>query len=353
MGGNMKKLSIILSLIMLVLTGCGASTTTTAIPTTESITATEASTTEILTEETTEEVINHTPIRIATLKGPTGMGLSKLIHDDNVYDISVIAAVDEIVPMIIQNKADIAAVPANLASVLYQKTQGQIQVLGINTLGVLYLVQNNPNITDLEQLKGKTIYASGKGATPEYILKYVLQTNGIDPEKDVTIEWKSQHAEVVSALSATDGAIGLLPQPFVTVAAATTPSIETIIDMNASWNQIQQKQTNPSKLVTGVVIVQKDFAKEHPDAVEAFLKDYKSSVSFVNEEIEVAAQYIEEAGIIKAPIAKKAIPFCNIVMIDGKEMKADLEGYYQILFDQNPKSVGGTLPDEAFYFIQN
>lgn len=162
-------------------------------------------------------------VRIGALKGPTAMGMAQLLDEDG-YDFTIAASPDEIVPMVVQDKLDIAAVPANLAATLYQKTDKDVSVLAVNTLGVLYLVENGDSVKSVKDLKGKTIYASGKGATPEYALNSVLKANGIDPEKDVTVEFKSEHAEVVSALVQDQTAVGLLPQPFVTTALMKTIS---------------------------------------------------------------------------------------------------------------------------------
>lgn len=293
-----------------------------------------------------------TMIKVAALKGPTAMGMVKMMDDAKTtknYEFQIKAAIDEITPLLVKGDVDIAAVPANLASVLYNNTEGEVKVLAINTLGVLYIVENGESIKSISDLKGKTIYTSGKGATPEYTLNYILKENGIDPEKDVTIEYKSEHAECVAILASEENAIAMLPQPFVTTAQTKNDKIRIALDMNNEWDKLQQKE-DKSALVTGAIVVRTQFLEEHTELVNKFLDAYKDSVEYVNSNIEEAAVMIEEQDIIPAAVAKIALPYCNIVFIEGEEMKAKLSGYYTILFEQNKKSVGGSLPDDTFYY---
>ena len=294
-----------------------------------------------------DEVDSDSPVmKIGALKGPTAMGMAQLLDDDN-YEFSISASPDEIVPMIVQGQVDVAAVPSNLASVLYQKTDKGVSVLAVNTLGVLYLVENGNSIQSVEDLKGKTIYASGKGATPEYALNSVLESNGLDPEKDVTIEYKSEHAEVVAALAEDQTAVGLLPQPFVTTALMKNENLRVALDLNELW---ESSVTDGSKLVTGVVIARNDYLKEHEADVDAFMDAYKNSVEFVNSDTEAAAEIIGNHDIIPAEVAVKAIPECSIVFVEGDEMQTILSGYLNTLNEQNPETIGGQLPDEDFYY---
>jgi len=311
-----------------------------------------------------EEQITVTPaaepteVRVTALKGPTAMGMVKFMNDadqsiitDNTYKFSITAAVDEVAPLLVKSSTDIAAVPANLASVLYNNTQGKVQVLAINTLGVLYIVENGESIQSVQDLKGKTIFASGKGATPEYALNYILSSNGLDPQKDVNIEWKSEHAECVAALAGTENGIALLPQPFVTTAQAKINTMRVALDLTKEWDQLQADNEHPSALLTGVVVARTDFIKEHPEAVAAFLQHYGESVAYVNANVTDAANLVGSYDIVPAAVAEKAIPFCNITCITGDEMKTKLSGYLSVLNDQNPKAVGGALPADDFYYI--
>lgn len=302
---------------------------------------------ENATEETTDaQEESGEVMRVGALKGPTAMGMAQLLDDEN-YEFSIVASPDEIVPMIVQGQVDVAAVPANLASVLYQKTDKNLSVLAVNTLGVLYLVENGDSIQSVEDLKGKTIYASGKGATPEYALNSVLEANGLDPEKDVTIEYKSEHAEVVAALAADQTAVGLLPQPFVTTALMKNEDLRVALDLNELW---ESSVTDGSKLVTGVVVARNDYLKEHEVDIDAFLDAYKDSVDFVNSDTEAAAKIIGAHDIIPEEVAVKAIPQCSIVFMEGDEMQTILSGYLNTLNEQNPQIIGGQLPDEEFYY---
>lgn len=291
-------------------------------------------------------------IRIGGLKGPTSMGLVKVMADNetgsaaNDYAFTIAGSADEVTPKLIQGELDIAAVPANLASVLYNNTEGAVQLLAINTLGVIYIVEKGETVASVADLAGKTIYATGKGSTPEYALRYILSENGIDPDKDVTIEWKSEPTEVVSTLASAEGGVAMLPQPYVTVAQSSVEGLRIAIDLTEAWDALE----NGSMLLTGVLLVRKDFAENHPRAIADFLKEYEASTAYVNENNADAAQLIEKFDIVKAAVAEKALPYCNITYIAGADMKAPMDGYLKVLYDQNAASVGGTLPGDDFYY---
>nr|WP_325304434.1 ABC transporter substrate-binding protein [uncultured Dysosmobacter sp.] len=291
-------------------------------------------------------------VRVAALKGPTAMGLVKVMHDDPhsalgpSYEFTLAGSADEVTPALIQGELDAACVPANLASVLYNQTEGEIVTLAVNTLGVLYLVEKGNAVQSLADLKGKTIVAAGKGSTPEYALRYLLQENGIDPDGDVVIDWKSEHSECVAALASGAATIALLPQPFVTVAESKIEDLRMALDLNQEWDALD----NGSGLITGVVVARKAFVEEHPTAVATFLDDYAASVDWVNENTADAAAFIGEYGIVDAAVAEKALPYCNIVCITGGEMREKLSGYLQVLLEGNPKSVGNAVPEDGFYY---
>lgn len=310
--------------------------------------AKEPQKTEKTVEKTKEASEN---VKIMALKGPTAMGMVEMMENSD-YDFSITASVDEVAPSLLQGKAEIAAIPANLASVLYNKTKGDIQVLAINTLGVLYLVENGETIQSVTDLKGKIIYASGKGATPEYALNYILSSNGINPETDVTIEWKSEHAECVAALANEEHGVAMLPQPFVTTAQAKNPQIRTALDFTKEWDALQEGKEKKSSMITGVVVARKEFVEENPEEIQEFLKEYHTSVDYVNENVTDAAQLMEKYDIVSAAVAEKALPACNIVCIDGEEMEEKLSGYLEVLKTQNPQAVGGEIPNHDFYYIQ-
>ena len=283
-------------------------------------------------------------IRIAGLKGPTSMGLVKLM-DNEAYEFTLAGSADEITPLLLKGELDMAAVPANLSAVLYNNSNGQIVTLAVNTLGVLSLLEKGDTVNSIEDLKGKTVYATGKGSTPEYTLRHILLSAGIDPDKDVTIEFKSEPAEVVALLQNQDG-IAMLPQPYATAAMAQTEGLRLVLDISKAWDALVPE----SRLITGVLAARKDFAEKYPGAVAKFLEEYKNSAEWVNANNEEASQLIEKYGITKAAVAKKALPHCNIVFLEGAEMKEALSGYLAILFEQNPKAVGGKLPAEDYYY---
>lgn len=296
--------------------------------------------------------VNPVVVNVASLKGPTSMGLVKLIDDytenadpEYAFNFAIEAAGDAISPKIIKGELDIAAVPANLASVLYNKTNGGIVVLNINTLGVLYIVENGETVTSVADLKGKTIYASGKGNTPEYALNYMLTANGLVPGKDVYVEFKSEHAECVAAISTTENSVAMLPQPFATTAQMTDSNIRIALNINEEWEKASGKT-----LVTGVTIARKEFVENNPELISKFLADYKASADYANTNITEAAALIEKYGIFKAAVAEKAIPYCQITCIDGADMKNPLADYLTILSQQNVASIGGKLPADDFYY---
>ena len=302
-------------------------------------------------------------VRVAALKGPTAMGLAQLmaqsaeidalmegketvVSTGNLYDFTLAASADEVTPALLQGDLDVACVPANLAAVLYQKTEGQVVTLAVNTLGVLYIVENGNAVQSLADLKGKTIVASGKGSTPEYALRYLLTENGIDPDADLTIDWKSEHSECVAALAQGAATIALLPQPFVTVAQGKIEGLRMALDLTAEWDKLD----NGSALITGVAVARKTFVEEHPAAVDAFLQAYAESVDWVNANTAEAAAVIGDLGIVDAAVAEKALPYCNIVCLTGSEMEAKLSGYLQVLYDADPASVGGAVPGADFFY---
>ena len=296
-------------------------------------------------------------VRIIALKGPTSMGMAYFMDQvdqgvitDNQYMFSIVGAIDEVTPKLVQGTVDIAALPANLASVLYNNTEHEITVLAINTLGVIYIVQNGDAVTSVESLYGKTIYASGKGATPEYALNYILLGNGIDPETDVTIEWKSEHAECLAALLANDNSIAMLPQPFVATAQMKSEAISIAIDMTEEWDALQADSDAPSTMITGVVVARTAYVQQNPEAVAAFMEHYAASVDYINANLEEAAVLIGSYDIVPEAVARLALPTCNIVCITGDEMKTKLSGYLEALYAQNSKAVGGALPDDDFYY---
>ena len=291
-------------------------------------------------------------VRVAGLKGATSIGLLQLMDASeqkkttNNYSFGIYATADEVTPKLIQGELDIAAVPANLASVLYNNTKGEISLLAVNTLGVLYLVETGDTITSFADLKGKTIYASGKGSAPEYSLRYLLLQNDIDPDSDVTIEWKSEPTEIVSAMASSENAIAMLPQPYVTIAMSKVADLRVAMDLGAAW----EKTEADSLMVTGVLVVRKAFAEKYPDQVAKFLEEYQVSANYANENVKETAVLSELFGLFPAAIAEKAIPECHITCILGSEMRPAMEGYLRVLYEQNPKSIGGQLPGDDFYY---
>ena len=297
----------------------------------------------------------HTEIRIGALKGPTTIGLLQLMEEastgssENAYNFQMAVAAEELTTQLIKGDLDIALIPANMASVLYNKTQGGICVIDINTLGVLYLVSGNVENQSLSDLRGQTIYLTGRGTTPDYVLQYLLSENGISLD-DITLEYRSEATEVATLLTQNPDAVGLLPQPFVTVACAQNESLKPVISLTEEWKNTEGE--NNSSLVTGVTVVRREFLEENEDAVRIFLTEHKESCDFTQTNLdETAALCVKQEIIAKEPIAMKAIPDCHIVCITGEEMKQALYGYLQVLYDMNPSTIGEKLPEDDFYYI--
>ena len=357
----MKKLvSLLLSAALLLgLAGCGGSASSaasSAAPSNEAASSEAAAPSEEAAPSEAageENALTADPVRIAGLKGPTTMGLVNLLPMQEAgeaalsYDLQLYGTADEIVPLLTKGELDMAAIPANLAATLYQKTEGAIQVMAVNTLGVLYVVEQGDTVHSVADLAGKTILSTGKGTTPEYVLRYILAQNGLDPDSDVTIEFYSEATEVTAQMAVTEGAIAVLPQPYVTSASMQDDSLRVALDLTEEWEKVCD-----TRLITGVTVVRTAYAEEHPDVVAAFLEDYAASAQAAHDDVDGTAALCEAQGVVaKAAIAKAALPACNIVCITGEEMQADVAGYLQVLYDADPAAVGGALPDEGFYWL--
>lgn len=325
------------------LAACGASSSSS-----EATATAESAPESTVAEATASPETAAEGLRVAGLKGPTTMGLVNLMESEEGanYTFSMYGAADEIVPLLVKGELDAAAVPANLAATLYQKTQGQVEVACVNTLGVLYIVENGDTVQSVADLKGQTIVTTGKGTTPEYVLRYVLSQNGLDPDADVNIVYCSEATEALSQVQAGQATIAMLPQPFVTSALSQVEGLRVALDMNEEWQKVAGSQ-----LVTGVLVVRKDAVEADPEAFEEFLNGYAASVEAANTDLEGTAALCETYGIVaKAALAQKALPECNIVFERGEQMKTDLVNYFQVLYDADPTSVGGAMPADDFYY---
>lgn len=297
-------------------------------------------------ESTSQTADASDKVNVAAISGPTGMGMIKMM-DDEKYNFTLTGDPTQIVSMVVNKEVDIAACPLNLAANLYKKTQGGIKILGLNTLGVLYFVTDGTELTSVSELKGKTVYATGQGSTVEYILNFILEGNGLKVGEDVKVEYLSEHSELVARMTKGDVQFGVLPQPFVTVATAQNPQLKVALSLTEEWNKISPE----TKLSMGCVIARTEFIDNNADKLEDFIKENKASVEFVNNDVAAAAELVVKHGILpKAPIAQKAIPECNIVFIDGKEMKTIADANYKVYFDADPTSIGGELPSEDIYY---
>lgn len=286
--------------------------------------------------------------RVTALKGPTGMGMAKLISDaDAKYEFEISSAPADVQAALISNNVDIAAIPTNVASVLYNKTQGAIKVLAINTEGVLYILDSTDTVKSVEDLRGKTIGATGQGSTPEYILRYILTENGIDPDKDVTLNFYTEHAELATLMATGEIEIGMLPEPNVTTTMTKNDKLVKALDLTEEWKKIAPD----SALVQGCIVARTEFIEKYPDSVKDFLKEYSESVEYITT-AEDAPDVIASLGIVPAAaVAKKALPNCHICYYDSNlGLSEKLSGFLEVLHSFNPAAVGGTLPDADFYY---
>lgn len=336
----MKKLLALLLTLIFVL-GITACTSDNPVP-------------QIPSSDETESVVPAVETKIVALKGPTGIGMAKMMEDeaadpDSAYTFTVAAQPTEAVAAVSGGKADIAAVPTNLAATLYKKTESGIKMIAINTLGSLYILENGDTINSFADLRGKTIYATGQGANPEYVLNYLLEKNGLKVGTDVKIEFKGEHAELATLMAAGECVLGMLPEPNVSSAMAQNPALRIALNLNEEWNKVADEV---SRLTMGCVIVRKEFLDAHPDEVARFITKLESSIKYANENATETGTLCEKYGIVpKAALATKAIPNCNLTLIKGADMKGAIEAYFGVLHTANPTSVGGAVPDENFYYV--
>lgn len=286
--------------------------------------------------------------KIAALNGPTGLGLAEIKADRSyAYNVEYYSDPQEVGPLLIKGEVDIAALPLNMAANLYKKTDGKIKMLAINTLGVLHVLSKDDSIKSVADLKGKTVYSSGQGATPEYIVNYILRKNGLEPGKDVTIEYKTAHNEL--ATLAVEGSVDIciLPEPFASKVLAKNESYKRVLDLTAEWGKVSS-----AKLAQGCLVARADYIEQNPEIIKEFMSFYEASVNFVNNENNAGAVFLAKNGYFDTPqLAADTIPNCNIVFITGEEMKKTATENFTVLFEANPASVGGEIPADALYYL--
>ncbi|MBP1736259.1 MAG: periplasmic component of ABC-type nitrate/sulfonate/bicarbonate transport system [Oscillospiraceae bacterium] len=347
-----KWISIALTIcLLLALSACGSGSTVETATSTTKTGVTEESQTETASsgDETAAE---KQTVNVAMLSGPTGIGAVKLMADSDAgnasenYQFSVLTSNDEAFSALTSGEVDIAALSTNVAANLYNKTSGAVQIAAINTLGVLYILENGDTVSSISDLKGKTIYTTGQGANPEYILDYILTQNGLTPGTDVDIVFSTAD-DVVSKMVSGEASVCMLPVPAAT-ALQLKGSARVALDVNDEWAALGQDSTLPM----GCVVVRTEFAEAHPDLVSAFLEEYADSIDYVQNNVEAASELVAQYQITaSAAIAAQAIPDCNLVCITGADdIRSAIQGYYQVLYAANPDSIGGNIPDDAFYF---
>lgn len=292
------------------------------------------------------------PARVYALKGPTGIGLTGvMMQNDGAYDFTLCGGPDEIVAALASGSADIAACPTNLAATLYQKTNGGVQLLALNTLGVLHVVTGDASIRSVADLAGRKVYATGQASVPEYVLAYILEQNGLSDS--VTVEYVPEHSELATMLAAGTAEIGVLPEPHVTSALMQRSDLRAALDVTALFEDAARANGSDMTLSMGCVVVRREYAEAHPDQVAAFMDAYRASVDFVNGDPKAAGERVAAFGVLpKAAVAERAIPNCHIVFVEGEAMRRQVEPLYELLLAANPKSVGGALPGDDFYYVR-
>lgn len=340
--------------LIFALTGCTPPAQPTSTPTPTPAAggnATPAPTPEV--PDTPQPTPAGDPVNVLMLKGPTGLGAAKLMADSEAgstaqtYVFSVDADPSAVPAKLTNGELDIAALPTNVAANLYNKNES-IQMLALNTLGVLYILENGNTVQSMADLAGKTLYATGQGANPEFVLNYLLEKNGLTSGEDVTVEWKASD-ELVALMGAGEATLCMLPVPAATGVLMKNKDVRAALDLTAEWSRWA---SDGSVLTMGCVVARKEFVEQHPDAVKTFLTEYAASIEYVVGDPEEAAALAAKYGITpNANVAKAAIPQANLVCITGTDMAAAIQGYYDVLWRADPKSIGGSIPDDGFYYV--
>ncbi len=298
-------------------------------------------------EQTTVSDEREVKTKVAVLNGPTGLALRKFKDDRSyAYEVEYYADPQEIASLVTKGDVDIAAVPLSLAANLYKETNGAVQMLAIGALGVLKVLSSDESIKSIADLKGKTVYASGQNSTPEYVINYILEKNGIDPEKDVDIQFKSTHEELAALATEGKAEICILPEYFATNVATKNEKMKKVIDLTAEWNKICENE-----IAMGCYIARKEFIAENPEIISEFFEFAEISTNYVKE-VSQSVNYVIEAKLFGTmDEAAYGINGSNLAFITGEKMKKIAASDFEIFYSMNPESVGGELPDDAFYYV--
>ncbi|NLN45277.1 MAG: ABC transporter substrate-binding protein [Clostridiaceae bacterium] len=364
----MRKPTVLLSALLLVLAvltvglaGCNTTTPTTPVTTSTTAAPTAAPTTAApTTAPTTPSTVPYTErtaVKIATIQGPSGIGMSQLMEKNekqntsNQYTFIVEPSAQNVASLVISGEVDIACVPTNTAALLYNKLEGGAKLIALNTLGVLHILENGDQVQSVEDLAGRTLHVSGQGAVPQYAIEYILDAYGLTDSVEVV--YYADHDELAALAAAGSVDLCMLPEPKVTATLMANPELRLAVDVTEAWSLAADKNGDEGSVLTmGAVVVRTAFADEHPEAVAAFLAEYETSIGFVKTQVAAGSILVEKHGIMpKAAVAAKAIPNCNLVYIDGEDMQPAISNMLDVLFASNPQSIGGALPDEGFYHI--
>ena len=311
-----------------------------------------------------ETAVPYQTVHLGLLSGPPRMGAAKMLAanaeayapvEAGTYEGGTLLRYEvtlgsdpanDIVPRLTNGELDIAAIPTNLAATLYNRTDGGIKLLALNTLGVLHILENGDTVNSLADLEGRTLYATGQGSNPEYVLNYLLEANGLDPAADVDIQWLASE-ELTARMASGDIDLCMLPVPAATTVMMQNSDVRDAIDLNDAWTESGAQGT----FTMGCLVARTEWLEDNSELVPGILEEYAASIDYANSNPEEAAALIEQYGIVpKAAVAQAAIPQANMVCVTGEDMKG-IADYYQVLFDADPTSIGGAIPGEDFYYI--
>ena len=294
-----------------------------------------------------------TQIRVGVLKGPTGMGAIRMLDGAETgkyanYTFTLTPEPTDIVARLANGELDIGALPTNVAANLYKKTNGGVQIIAVNCLGVLYILENGDGIQSVSDLRGRTILSAGQGSNPEFTLNFILRQNGLEPGTDVDVQF-ADAGEIAAKMISGEADVCMLPVPAATTVLMKNSDVRCALDMT---EQFAAASESGAALTQGCLVARRSFLEEHPAAAAQFLSAYADSVQEVLADIDGSAELIAKYEITgNAEIAKRALPDASIVCITGSDMIPALAGYYQVLFDADPASVGGAVPGEDFYYV--
>ncbi|MDX9846980.1 MAG: MqnA/MqnD/SBP family protein [Tenuifilaceae bacterium] len=289
-------------------------------------------------------------VTIATLKGPSAMGMIKLIDSlnhtsDKRIRVEILNEPIQVRKMVIDGTADFAILPTTMAAILYNRGI-DYQLAAIPVWGTLYLFGTDTTITAWNMLRGKTINLMGKGMTPDVLFKHLLIENGINPDVDVRLDYRfPTHIDLANAVAAGQAKLGVISEPLVSLVMERNSKIKAIFDLNAEWQKVMDMP-----IAQTAFLVKGELANANKELVDRILKSYDYSTQWVNQNPDSAAHLIVKYDILPSvEVARKSIPRSNLYFSRVRSIRMEIESYLNVFYQMNPDIVGGRLPDENFY----